>query len=729
MSDALEFFATAPRGTTDLLLAELRALGVTDCKETIGGVAFRGELALGYRACLWSRVANRVLLVLARFPAADGDQLYAGVKAIDWSTHLAVDGLLAVDAVSTRSALTHTHYIAQRSKDAVVDALRTPAGIRPDVDTHSPDVRLNLHIDRDEAQLAIDLGGGSLHRRGYRTAQGAAPLKENLAAALLLRAGWPALAATGAPLVDPMCGSGTLLIEGALIAGDIAPGLLREVCGCARWRGHDAALWASLIEEAEARRAARADAIGRIVGYDRDPDAVRVSLENIERAGLRGVVHVERRELALLEAPTGAPGLFICNPPYGERLGEHAELVELYRALGERLRAQFAGWEAAIFTGNAGLGLELGLKAFRTHALFNGALECKLLRIHVQPAAFAPQAPPGSARVARAQARVARQEVRSPGAEMFANRLRKNIKQLGRWARREQIGCYRLYDADMPEYAVAVDVYDSTERWLHVQEYAAPVTIDEARARERLDEALAVLPEILEVPVERIVFKRRERQRGSAQYEKQAEAGNFIEVQEDGLRLLVNLRDYLDTGLFLDHRITRGLLREHAQGQDFLNLFAYTGTATVHAAAGGARTTTSVDLSATYTNWARRNLSLNGFPVYSHQVVTADCLRWLVEAPLAPCGLIFLDPPTFSNSKRMTDTLDIQRDHRFLVEQCVRRLRPGGLLVFSTNLRRFKPDFADLPGVTVEDWSARTLPPDFARNPRIHQCFGLRRTP
>ena len=727
MSDALEFFATAPRGTTDLLLAELRTLGVTDCKETIGGVAFRGELALGYRACLWSRVANRVLLVLARFPAADGDQLYAGVKAVDWSAHLAVDGLLAVDAVSTRSALSHTHYIAQRCKDAVVDALRTPAGVRPEVDTHSPDVRLNLHLDRDSAQLAIDLGGGSLHRRGYRSAQGAAPLKENLAAALLLRAGWPALAATGAPLVDPMCGSGTLLIEGALIAGDIAPGLLREVCGCARWRGHDAALWASLIEEAEARRAARAGASGRILGYDRDPDAVRVSLENIERAGLRGVVHVERRELAQLEAPAGPPGLLICNPPYGERLGEHAALVELYRALGERLRAQFAGWEAAIFTGNAGLGLELGLKAFRTHALFNGALECKLLRIHVQPAAFAPQAPPGSARVARAQARVARQETRSAGAEMFANRLRKNLKQLGRWARREQIGCYRLYDADMPEYAVAVDVYDSAERWLHVQEYAAPVTIEEARARERLDEALAVLPELLEVPVERVVFKRRERQRGSAQYEKQAEAGNFIEVQEDGLRLLVNLRDYLDTGLFLDHRITRGLLREYAQGQDFLNLFAYTGTATVHAAAGGARTTTSVDLSATYTHWARRNLALNGFPVYSHQVVTADCLRWLVEAPVAPCGLIFLDPPTFSNSKRMSDTLDIQRDHRFLVEQCLRRLRPGGLLVFSTNLRRFKPDFADLPGVAIEDWSARTLPPDFARNPRIHQCFGIRR--
>ena len=729
MTDALEFFATAPRGTTDLLLAELRALGIEDCKETIGGVAFRGPLAHGYRACLWSRVANRVLLILARFPAADGDQLYAGVKAVDWTQHLNEQGLLAVDAVSTRSALTHTHFIAQRTKDAVVDALRTPQGLRPEVDTHSPDVRLNVHIDRDQAQLAIDLGGGSLHRRGYRLSQGAAPLKENLAAALLLRAGWPALAAKGAPLVDPMCGSGTLLIEGALIALDFAPGLLREVCGCARWGGHDAALWDTLLDEARARQAAKLGQIGPIVGFDLDPDAVHVAWDNIERAGLRGVVHVERCEISEASAPAGQPGLFICNPPYGERLGEHAELVTLYRQLGQTLRERFAGWEAAIFTGNAGLGLELGLKAFRTHALFNGALECKLLRIHVEAAAFAPQAPPGSARVARAQARMAKQEARSPGAEMFANRLRKNVKQIGRWARREAIGCYRLYDADMPEYAIAIDVYESAERWLHVQEYAAPSTIEEARARERLDEALSVLPEVLDVPVERIVFKRRERQRGTAQYEKQAEAGNFIEVQEDGLRLLVNLRDYLDTGLFLDHRVTRGLIREFAQGQDFLNLFAYTGTATVHAAAGGARTTTSVDLSATYTSWARRNLALNGFTVYQHQVLVADCMRWLVEAPISPCGLIFLDPPTFSNSKRMEDTLDVQRDHQFLIQQCLRRLRPGGMLVFSTNLRRFKLDTSAFPGAQIEDWSARTLPVDFARNPRIHQCFAIRPAP
>ncbi len=726
-SDALEFFATSPRGTADLLLAELREFGAESAKENAGGVFFRGTLAVAYRACLWSRVANRVLLILARFPAPDADALYAGVQTLDWPRHLAPTGTLAVDAAASRSQLTHTQFIAQRTKDAIVDACRTPEGVRPDVDTQQPDVRINLYIDRDLAQVAIDLGGGSLHRRGYRRGPGAAPLKENLAAALLLRAGWQPLAVAGAPLVDPMCGTGTLLIEAALVAGDIAPGLLRGDCGCANWLGHDPALWATLWHEAQARLAAGVGRAGAIVGYDIDPDAVHVAWENIERAGLLGVVHVETRELAEADPPPGAPGLVICNPPYGERLGEHVELVQLYRRLGERLRARFTGWEAAIFTGNPGLGLELGLKAFRTHTLFNGALECRLLRIHLQATSFAPQVPPGSVRVARAQQRIAELATPSPGAAMFANRLRKNVRLLGRWAARAGVSCYRLYDADMPEYAIAIDLYTSTERWLHVQEYAAPATIDEAHARTRLDEALSVLPALLEVPIERIVFKRRERQRGTAQYEKQADAGNFIEVEEHGVRLLVNLRDYLDTGLFLDHRTTRARLRAAAHDRDVLNLFSYTASASVQAAAGGARTTTSVDMSSTYSGWARRNFALNDFPEYAHRVVVADCIRWLEEAPVSPCGLIFLDPPTFSNSKRMEDTLDIQRDHVALIDQCLRRLAPDGLLVFSTNLRRFKFDREAFPDLAIEDWSAPTLPQDFARNPRIHQCFALQR--
>jgi len=278
----------------------------------------------------------------------------------------------------------------------------------------------------------------------------------------------------------------------------------------------------------------------------------------------------------------------------------------------------------------------------------------------------------------------------------------------------------------MPEYAVAIDLYAGSERWLHVQEYAAPATVDEDRARGRLDEALSVLPEALDVPIERVVFKRRQRQRGTAQYERIAHEENFFEVQEGDLRFLVNLRDYLDTGIFLDHRLTRALIRERAADRDVLNLFAYTGSASVFAAAGGARSTTSVDMSATYAQWALRNLALNGYAPPLHQVLQADCVATLAAAPTRQYGLIFLDPPTFSNSKRMHDTLDIQRDHVTLIQQCVARLTPDGELIFSTNLRRFKLDTSALNGLSITDLSRATLPEDFKRNARIHQCFGIR---
>lgn len=758
MSELHELFVTAPRGTADLLLGELSGYGAVDARERIGGVACRGGLDVAYRALWWSRIANRVLLVLARFPAADADALYAGVRTIDWRAHLDPEGLLAVDAVTSRSTLTHSHFVALRTKDAIVDALRAADGRRPSVDTAHPDLRVNVYIDRDEVQIALDLAGDSLHRRGYRASQGAAPLKENLAAALLLRAGWPALAAAGAPLVDPMCGAGTLPIEAALMAGDVAPGLLRADAACLRWRGHDAALWQDLaIEAADRRDAARAK-IPPVVGYDADVAAVHNAWENIERADLLGVVHVERRDLADATPPsTSTAGLVICNPPYGERLqarpravepwmrdptqrapqrrgpppapdnAERHALEDLYRELGRVLRERFAGWDAAVLTGDPALGLALGIKARRTHTLWNGALECRLFRLRVTAEFLNPDVPPGSERIVRAMQRVAKRETPSSGAAMFANRLRKNLQTLGRWQRRSGVSCFRLYDADMPEYALAIDVYQGAERWLHVQEYAAPATIDEERARARLDDALCVLPEILEVPVERIVFKRRERQRGHAQYERHAQEGNFFEVQEDGLRLLVNLRDYLDTGLFLDHRLTRALIRQKARDRDVLNLFAYTGTASVHAAAGGARSTTSVDLSATYLQWAQRNLALNGFGPPAHQVIQADCLATLAEPPTRRYGLIFLDPPTFSNSKRMRETLDIQRDHVMLIRQCLNRLMPDGELVFSTNLRRFALDRLSLSGLVIEDISRATLPEDFKRNARIHQCFVIRR--
>ncbi len=471
--------------------------------------------------------------------------------------------------------------------------------------------------------------------------------------------------------------------------------------------------WSGLLAEARERAEAGKRRLSPILGFDAEPAAVRAALANLERAGLRGLVHVEKRELSAAEAPRGAGGgLLAANPPYGERLGEEKELVALYAKLGEVLRRRFGGWRAAVFTGNEQLGLRLGLVPGRTDTLFNGPLECRLLQFELAaPAAGGPTAAGLSA-----------------GAEMFANRLRKNLKSLGRWARREGVDCYRLYDADLPEYAVAVDLFQrDANRWAHVQEYAAPATVDPQKAEARLREALAVIPEMLEVPPANVFFKVRRRQKGKAQYEKQGEGGGFYEVREGECRFLVNFTDYLDTGLFLDHRLTRRLLGELAAGKRFLNLFAYTGAATVHAAAGGAAATTSVDMSRTYLDWARRNLALNGFTGLRHELIQADCLAWLAEQAEKSrrWDLIFLDPPTFSASKRMQQSFDIQRDHVALIGTAGRLLVPGGTLVFSTNYRKFRLDAGALAGFEIEDLTRATIPPDFARNPKIHQAWRL----
>lgn len=717
MSSSLRLFASAPRGIEPLLADELRALGAGNVKETRAGVTFDGDLMLAYRVCLWSRVANRVLLPLVQFPAPTPEALYDGVRAIDWTAHLDQYGTLAVEYNAYRSAITHTHYGALKVKDAIVDQFRERTGERPSVATNEPDVRINVYVHADVASLSIDLSGESLHRRGYRTDTVTAPLKENLAAAILLRAGWPAVAREGGAFVDLMCGSGTLPIEAALIASDSAPGLERTYYGFLRWRGHEAATWEALLAEARERRAAGIQNLPSIRGYDHDPTAVRVALANVEHAGLTGLVHIERRYLADCRSEhVEHAGLVVVNPPYGERLGEESELPGLYRELGNVLKRCYEGWRAAVFTGNPEFGKVMGLRAHKMHVLYNGAIECKLLHFEVQPKQYVTDRGPVERRAEQGPVAL------SPGAEMFANRLRKNLKQLGKWAERENICCYRLYDADMPEYALAIDLYQGTARWAHVQEYAAPKSIEPDKASERLKEALSAIPGVLDIPAEQIFLKVRQRQKGSAQYERLAERGEFHEVQEDGLKLLVNFTDYLDTGLFLDHRLTRRMLRELAKDKRFLNLFGYTGTATVHAAAD-ARATTTVDMSRTYLDWARRNLVLNGFEGHKHELIQADVLVWLEEEVERRYDLIFLDPPTFSASKRMQDTLDIQRDHLALIRAAGRLLSPGGTLIFSTNFRRFRLDRDGLVEFEIDDLTRATIPRDFQRNPRIHQCY------
>ena len=663
------FFATTARNLETLLAEELRGLGIADVTETRAGARFSGTLADAYRVCLWSRVANRVLLPLAEFEAADADALYAGVRRIDWSEHLDLTRTLAVHADSARSGIDHGKFAALKIKDAIVDQFREHIGSRPDVDTERPDVALYCHLFRDQATLSLDLSGDSLHRRGYRAEGGAAPLKETLAAAILLRAGWPAIAADGGALLDPLCGSGTLPIEAAMIAADIATGLLRDHWGFTGWLGHDAAAWDALLAEARRRQHAgleRLKAAGNLIrGSDRDPRTVRVAQDNAQRAGLTRFIRFEQADLADCR-PLGheRPGLVVTNPPYGLRLGGDSHLPAMYALLGERLKQHFDGWHAAVFTGNPDLGKRMGLRAQRFHTLYNGPVECRLLHFEISTAAHVSDKP-----------RPLPAAERGPGAEMLANRLRKNQKGLRKWLRAEDISCYRLYDADLPEYALAIDIYgsaaadDPARRFVHAQEYAAPASIDPRDARRRLREALGVIQEVLQVPEQDLFFKVRRQQKGMAQYERLADSGRFHEVSEDGLRLLVNFEDYLDTGLFLDHRETRRLIGRLADGKRFLNLFGYTASASVHAARGGARSTTTVDMSRTYIDWARRNLSLNGYSGRDHELIQADCIDWLHQARAyrGYFDLIFLDPPSFSASKRMRGTFDVQRDHVELI--------------------------------------------------------------
>lgn len=719
-SAARQWFATCPKGIEGLLLAELLALGASGGRETVAGVYFDGPLAIGYRACLWSRLANRVLLPLARFEARDADTLYAGLMRVDWAGIMSAGQTFSIDFSGENTHIRNTQFGAQRCKDAIVDWFVQQGEERPSVDRAQPDLRFNVRLSRHGILLALDISGGSLHRRNYRLQAGAAPLKENLAAAILLRADWPGMAARGGALIDPMCGSGTLLLEASMMAADIAPGLARPRFGFERWQGHSATQWQALLSDARGRAERGKQArLPEIRGYDADPKVVHRAQENIASAGLEGVVRVSCKPLAELTRPTHLPlpmGLLICNPPYGERLGDKDSLQYLYRQLGETMLREFPGWKAAVFTADRELGRATGLRSHKQYKLWNGALESSLLLFDLGANRLSDKQPPAqSATAATPLAEL------PDGARMFANRLRKNRRRLASWVKREGIECYRLYDADMPEYAVAVDMYGEQ---VHVAEYQAPGGVDPAAAAARLAEVQAALPAALDVAPEDVVYKVRQRQRGDEQYGKQDSSGELFPVREGRAQLLVNLRDYLDTGLFLDHRPLRLRLAREAERKDFLNLFCYTGAATVHATLGGARSTTSVDLSNTYLGWLRKNLAHNGLDESRNLLERADCTAWL-----RACGrhfdLILLDPPSFSNSRKLAQSFDVQRDHPGLVRAAMAVLRPGGVLYFSNNRRGFRLDPALQSDFQCEDITRSTLDPDFQRNHRIHQCWRL----
>ena len=703
----LQFWALTSKGVEELLADEVRQYGGEVLKVTMGVVRFNADLRSAYQLCLWSRLATRILRLIQSEPVTADSDLYQIAGKIDWLQHMALRNTLAVECVGKHPKIDNTQFGAIRLKDAIVDQFREETGNRPDVDRMNPDVRFQVRLDKAHFHFLQDFSGPSLHQRGYRAGQGDAPLKEHLAAALIKRSGWT----PDQPFFDPFCGSGTLVIEAALIALNRAPGLTREKFAFESWPGHRDVVWQQLRTEAKAAAKPVAKQVN-FWGSDVDERSLTKARHNAQQAGISAMVQFSQADAtALSAAVSAAPGVIVTNPPYGERLGDLPSLIPLYSKFSLALKQHYQGWRLAIITSNTDLLRALRLSKSKSYKFTNGPLDCDftLFDLTEKQVAVSSDAP----------------ALFFSESSSFGNRLAKNLKQLQKWARKEGISCYRLYDADIPEYNVAVDWYDGE---VVVHEYAAPGSVDEQVSQKRLFDVVNQVPQVLGISADKMVLKVREKQKGTSQYQVLNKAGQYKEVSEYGAKFLVNLRDYLDTGLFLDHRITRRMIQQQANGKTVLNLFAYTGSASVHAAIGGATSVTTVDMSNTYLDWAKRNFAVNGLTGKQYQFEQADCLQWISRSR-NQYDLIFVDPPTFSNSKRMQDSWDVQRDHVKLLNMLTPRLAPGGKVIFSNNKRRFKIDSLALSdaGWQVKDISAATLPEDFKRNVHIHVCFELTR--
>ncbi|MEY2863584.1 MAG: hypothetical protein RLY58_1291 [Pseudomonadota bacterium] len=722
------YWITCADGLESLLVDELTDLGAQIESRVQGRIVIRGTLATAYRICLWSRLASRVLLPIHHHEVDEqrtgdvrdvAEEIYQGAQNFDWSLVFSPSCTFAIRLQTERGVKVNTQFATLRAKDGVVDAFMDSHGRRPSIDTHQPEITLTVLAGVSQHTYSLDLSGDSLHRRGYRLAMTDAPLKENLAAAILRAASWHK--GSFNTLIDPMCGSGTFIIEALLMHADIAPALNHRF-GFTGWAGHDAGLWHDIKQDALARKdAGMARPLPHVWAFDADWDAVKATRQNLVAAGFEehlSRIRVEERTMADwpdFDIAHNGPALLVTNPPYGERLGDKVSNRALYQGLGYRLQSTLAGQSAAIIAAQVEQADVLPLHDTQTTRLMNGNLPIYLR----------------SGTINATSGKVPflthwqNQPIEIADAQDFANRLQKNLSSLRKIAQRDGITNLRLYDADLPDFNLAIDLYGDL---LHVQEYAPPKTIDPEKAKTRFNLALHAIRQVTGLPRENVFIKTRARQKGNDQYEKKGDSGKRFVVQEGPARLFINLTDYLDTGLFLDHRPMRTHIGKSAHGKHMLNLYAYTCTASVQAALGGAASTTSVDLSNTYLNWGKNNFALNGLtvdhPDQQHQFFAADVFEWLREGT-EKYDLIFIDPPTFSNSKKFSGTFDIQRDHLSLIKRAMNRLTDDGILYFSNNFRRFELD-AEIPHLfEVSEISHQTVGFDFKRNTGIHRAWQI----
>lgn len=720
----LSFFASCAKGIELLLKDELLALGVDQAREKLAGVEFEADLVTAYKVCLWSRLANQVhrKLHVAKFDSADA--FYNELYSLPWASFFDVKQSIKIEVSGKHQVFNNTQFAAQKAKDAVVDYFRDQMDERPNVDLEHPDIVINIHLQKGMAFIYLSLTGQSLHRRGYRLAQGEAPLKETLAAALLVKSGWlDELKKDQVNFIDPMCGSGTILIEAAMMAYDIAPNLTRDTFCFMHWRDFDHSAWQALKSEALMRKNMGKEKSNiTLIGYDDDMRVLDKARQNIASADLTGAIEVFVQDVRDLSNDAHEKaGFILTNPPYGERLyhGRAEKLRGLFSGFGKALIRDFSDWKVSIFSAASEPVRALGLRAMKVNKFFNGALETMLYQFDVSDQ-WVMQYESATQKLTR-QAKNA--VLQDDGHLAFKNRLLKNYQQIQKWARQQGLECYRIYDADLPEYAVAIDLYNTH---VHVQEYQMGKTVDEKLAQKRLLQAVYHIAEVLAVKYEHIHIKTRQRQKGDSQYQRQAITDKFHVVKEHDALFYVNFDDYLDTGLFLDHRKMRQIVAKAAKGKTLLNLFSYTCSASVHAALMGAQVV-SVDMSKTYLDWGKRNFHLNKLNIDQHVFIQADCFTWLKEAVKArkQFDVIFLDPPTFSNSKRMQNVLDVQRDHVELIDLAMRLLTRKGVLYFSNNYCKFKFDKGLKAKYDCQNIDDKCLSRDFLRRPTIHHCWQI----
>lgn len=704
-----QFLALTSPGIEILLAQELKDLKAEQVVQKPEGVYFNTTIEQAYHICLRLRLATRVLLKIGEGAAENKDELYAAAKSVAWSDVFSVDTTFAIDFVGTSDEIRNTQFGALTVKDAIVDHFRELSEERPSVDKSAPQISFQARLLKQKVAIYLDFSGRSLFKRGYRENTGAAPLKEHLAAAIITRSGW--LEDTTKPLVDPMCGSGTVVIEAVLMAAGYAPGIDRAKWGFDFWLGHAHDAWkkakASAVEQSH---------IGltqlktKVFGVDLDSRVLKTAQQNARNAGIQRFIEFSCKNANDIKNAFGPTGTILFNPPYGERIGELPELVETFALLGKKFKSHFVNWRVAVLTANVELLAMMKMVSFKRYKFKNGPLDCQFALYNLD------------------EKQVASSNVNAEFEQKdsaFANRLLKNKKTLKSWLKQGKVECYRLYDADIPEYNVAVDVYGEH---LVIHEYAAPAKIDAEKVAKRLQEVVYFAPKVLNVATDKVIIKTRAKQKGKDQYQRVEQSKKSIIVDEYGAKLKVNLWDYLDTGLFLDHRKTRQIVAKKSKNKSLLNLFSYTGSVSVQAALHGASSVTTVDMSNTYLSWAQDNFVLNNLSGHKYQFIQADCLQWLKNNE-QKFDVVFIDPPTFSNSKRMGESFDVQRDHVSLITDGLKSLAEDGELIFTNNKRNFKMDFDAMAnlGVNVQEMSDITRDKDFQRNKHIHNSWLLTR--